>query len=337
MLKKIIVASCLLLCLGACSFVEDPFSDAEAELPPEPADHRTVHQAFFLVDNDLDDAFLIAAQDFVYTVSGLTQGQLEIEVRTARNAVNSLDSGGAQLVFLDSASDQTYYEGLGVLATPFLYSGYQVFTMVCNAEDVRQMFNEEMPKDKNAQLLAAYYKPGMQLLSTWQPSDITGFAQTPVAVDPNSGSGGGFESLGAVPTEEPDPQRRIQMLLEGEVQAAELTLWDMESINWTDTDLYLTLTGHTAAPVWLMVGNDFFGGLTQAQRAAVHEAAAQMYGRIDQEYLRREAEIVRLMEEQGVLLYRDFSPARRQVFAGESTGGEQTVRSYVFDYVSRLQ
>jgi len=340
LLKKLIPLFGVLLLLSGCGQEDIAIEEGPAPgaSPPAPAD--AAREIVLLVDSDLEDIFILGAERFAYELGQLTKGELTVEVRTARDAAARLKSGGAEFAFLDSKTTKDVCRGFQALATPFLYSGYEALTMSCNAEQMRGVLDESVAQAGKTRLLAAYYGPGYHLLTTWQPTDFTRFSEAVIAVDPAGGSGEGFHYLGARVEEEADPGARIALVQSGGVQGAELTLEQLIGADWFDTDVYLTYTYHTSRPVWLAADEAFLSALTPFQSAAVTEACARIYNDIDQSYLMQEAEAGEKLAAQGVLLSRDFSAARSEIFLVEGSASEDSrdpVEAFILDFVRAIE
>lgn len=321
-MKRLLALLCAMLFLTGCaSSSERPTASLSAADPVALGESRSepqIAQGILLVDEHLEQAFFDAAESFAQRLYEYSDGTVSLQVQRSTSAASIFTVGAAQLTFLDSRTNPNLTNYFPAVSKPFLYPNYNAFTMALNSQRVLDILSEDIESDIS--LLGAFSRPSHHLVSTWQSTNIAAFASATVAVDPAAGSAEGFRFLGSETVAVENASERARGLIDGEYDAAEMTLEEMLSVNWRGTDYYLTMTWHTSSPVWLASGNSFLSSLDRRQRAALDEALAWMFADIDGIYNIWERQFQNELAQQGLLLSEDFALAREEVFLNTYQG-----------------
>lgn len=315
-MKRLLVYLLLGILLAACAPKTVILPEAVPTASPPAVQ---VCELVFAVDTRLDPVFATAAQTFAEKVNGMSSGKLDVTVTASSGAAADFAAGNAQFTFVDSKTDADFSSYFHTLSAPYRYKNYENFSVLTNSRRLLDFVGEDMQQCKNALPLAAFYQGSNMLVSRFQMSAVRKFEraedETPFTgiTIPGTGASVALEALGVKITEEVDVSERAFEIVEGSAQIAEFTTAELNTVDFSDTGLFLTQSNHTINPKWLVVKEDFYTALSRSDKAALTEACGYLFHIIDDYFLAREAATIAKCKAQGVTSGGNFGSVRASV------------------------
>ncbi|MDL2234500.1 hypothetical protein LJC63_13120 [Ruminococcaceae bacterium OttesenSCG-928-L11] len=295
------------LCLTGCtqSASVEPAATVELSEIAIPLDSPREDASYILVEHGVDETVKAAAEAFAQDLERQTGGAYL--VRETEYILRDLSDEGVHFAFLDGEDYRTWCDAFRPLSRPFLYTGYNHFTMSVNSEKVMSYVRAEM-RTKGAVPVAAFYLGSDVLVSDVNLYDYTSFAGAIIDGDdapipetiPTLLMNGdsytrwyAYDKAGSFVQVELDAAARAQALQTGEAEIAEFAAGDLALLELESTEgLNLYRTVQHVHTVWLTANPAFYESLSGKPLAAVQEAIAGIYPRIDYVVLEQEGDVL---------------------------------------------
>lgn len=317
--KPCLLCLCLLL-LTSCAFgsatggKESPPFPEGAFLEARPMESDTI-PLVFAISRDASPTLREAAEFFCDQLEEITQGRVTITLLDSIAPDADLITGRAQLAFLNKKRQLAFSAPLVATASPFLYSGYQSFTMRANAPSTLSLLERSLRESDDLIPLAAFYQGTLHLLTDFPAGGYQPFEGSLIALREDADMQATITRLNGSYLAADTDQERFRLFAEGEVTGAEISLERLEA--FTDElsrPSYLTLSSHSIIPVWLVASAELYDSLTSAQQAEVSELCATLTNRIDDLVVEQEALWLEELGGNDLTLITECSNLRNRVF-----------------------
>lgn len=298
---------------------EDFSSTGEALPLPDPSEF------VFAVSPTAGEQAQSAAEHFCREIERIMEGAITATVRISAAPDADLITGQAHIAFLNESGHLSFNKPLSATAMPFLYTGYTNFTMRANAKTTLDILDRNLRSEHSLVPLAAFYQGALHLLTNFPAAKYQDFDSVRIAVADNIESMDAFARLGGDFTVATSDAGRVEQMLAGEVAGAEVSLAYLADteIDFSDP-VYLTVSYHSLAPLWLVVNQEYYDTLTGAQQAQVAELCASMTNMIDDYYLELDQENISRIDISNLTISTDFAAVRNRVFNTLSSLDENT-------------
>ncbi len=302
-IASILLASAMALSLTACGLSAAPEATAPAEAAPAeeaaveeaaPAEEATEEAApdaaaagdpaVTLVMAEVNPADSIVGQmdtKFKEEVERLSGGSITIDLQLngvlgSENDVLDTILGGAGTIQMSriSAFALTTYGGhkSTLLSIPFTFANREHFWAFVHSDLAQEFLNE--PSENGSGIRGLFYgEEGFRHFFTVDPvAGIEDFAGKKIRVSNDPIMNGMVEGLGASPTVV-DYNELYSALQTGVVDGAEQPIANYQSKGFNEVANNMILDGHTLGAVQVIITDEAWNSLTEAQQAAMMEAS----------------------------------------------------------------
>ncbi|ACM03997.1 TRAP transporter substrate-binding protein [Cereibacter sphaeroides] len=235
------------------------------------------------------------AQWFADAVAEKTGGEIAVQIfpnsqlGKLQELAEAVSTGSIAFSHNTAGAVGSLYEPFAAFDTPYLYRDVDHLMAVMDAESpVMQELNEGLVEASGTRALYAFYFGTRNLTAdraVKTPADLAGVKIRSIPFPIYMAT---VEGLGAVPVPV-DWSEVPTALATGVVNGQENPMNVLVSAKLYEVQSHLMLTGHIAAAQVVMMNDDVWQGLPDAQKEAVAAAAAETRARASQEMLAAEA------------------------------------------------
>ena len=230
-------------------------------------------------------------------ISAKTGGRLEMQVfpasqlGTQRDMIEALGSNALQLYTDGAATFGSWVPAISVLEAPYVWRDAAHMAKGMASADGRNL-TDALVKTRGMRILDTIYYGTRQLTSANKPvkevKDMAGFKLRVPPVDVFNAMA---EAWGARPT--PINFGELYLALKQElVDGQENPLPTIQSAKIFEVQKYLVLTAHIITPRFVVVNEQFWRGLADADRTVMQAALAKAVTTANAEILKQEGELV---------------------------------------------
>lgn len=246
------------------------------------------------------------AEWFAEAVTEKTGGEIVIQIfpnsqlGRLQELAEAVSTGSIAFSHNTAGAIGSLYAPFAAFDTPYLYRDVDHLMKVVAADSpVMQELNEGLVAASGTRALYAFYFGTRQLTANRQalsPSDLGGVRIRSIPFPIYMAT---VEGLGGVPVPV-DWSEVPTALATGVVDGQENPLNVLVTANLAEVQSHLMLTGHTSAAQVVMMNDDVWNGLSDANKEAVAAAAEETRARATQEMLEAEDEDLATLREQGM-------------------------------------
>jgi len=221
----------------------------------------------------------LAAQRFADETERLTDGSVTVAVFPSAQlgrgaeAINQTSAGIIDLVVEDITNYSNFVDDYNVVSWGFAFRDADHFNAFLES-DLHQQMMDELEAEYGVPLLATNWrKLPRVVVSTrpvFTPADVEGLVFRVPGIPSYIAT---WEAIGANPSQVPWGES-FQALRTGVVDAMEAPLDSVASQNFHQAAPYVTLTNHVFSAITLGMNTARLEGLSEAEQAALREAAA---------------------------------------------------------------
>jgi TRAP-type transport system periplasmic protein len=248
-----------------------------------------------------------------------TSGRIDIQtfpngqLGTGKDMIESVSAGALQLTTDGAGALGAFLPQLSLIEAPYLWRDATHLAKVKNTAIFAKM-NEELTAKRNMRMLnVTYYgkrhlTTGSKAINT--PADMVGFKLRVPPVDVFRAMA---EAWGARPTPIAFPELYLA-LSQGAVDGQENPLPTIQSGKFFEVQKFLVLTEHIITPRMIIVNDNFWKGLPEADRGLLQSAFDAGATWQDAELLSQEATLVATLKAAGMtIITPDLAPWRKLV------------------------
>ena len=282
---------------------------------------------------DTGDPLGTAAQAFADKVAELSGGELDVDVRedsvlgNAKEMIEQTQQGLIEACLVSQGTLDKYDIRYAFVTAPYMFSGYDQAYAVVDGP-FAEWVNDGTLEAAGLHNIGAW-DYGFRMLTNSvrevvTPEDVEGLLiRTPSEVQKVAC----FEALGA--TVQPLAfTELLPALKQGTFDGQENPIATIVSFKmWEVNQKFVSLTRHTWESVNLVVNNDWWNGLTEAEQGWITEASAYAAGVMRSMIQEAEAQYVAILEENGVTV----TPVDLALFKAKMQPAWDAVAEYAGD------
>ena len=238
-------------------------------------------------------------------IAAKTGGRIEMQVfpasqlGTQRDMIEALGSNALQLYTDGAATFGAWVPAISVLEAPYIWRDAAHMTKGMASPEARALF-DQLVTSRGMRVIDTIYYGTRQVTTADKavnhPRDMVGFKLRVPPVDVFNAMA---EAWGARPT--PINFGELYLALkQGVVDGEENPLPTIQSAKLFEVQKYLVLTAHIITPRFVVVNEQFWKGLQEADRAIVQAALAKAVATANAEILRQEGELAETFRKGGM-------------------------------------
>jgi tripartite ATP-independent transporter DctP family solute receptor len=246
-----------------------------------------------------------------------TGGRIEMQVfpasqlGTQRDMIEALASNALQLYTDGAGTFGSWVPAISVLEAPYVWRDAAQMARGMASPDARVLV-DQLVKTRGMRILDTIYYGTRQVTTASKavshPRDMAGFKLRVPPVDVFNAMA---EAWGARPT--PINFGELYLALkQGVVDGEENPLPTIQSAKLFEVQKYLVLTAHIITPRFVVVNEQFWHGLPDADRAVVQAAIAKAVTTANAEILKQEGELLGTFEKGGMTVIKPDVAAFRE-------------------------
>lgn len=250
-------------------------------------------------------------------IAGKTGGRLELQtfpasqLGTQRDMIEALASNALQLYTDGAATFGSWVPAISVLEAPYVWRDAAHMTRGMASPDARALF-DTLVKTRGMRIIDTIYYGTRQLTTAGKavshPRDMVGFKLRVPPVDVFNAMA---EAWGARPT--PINFGELYLALKQQlVDGEENPLPTIQSAKLFEVQKYLVLTAHIITPRFVVVNEQFWRGLSDADRGVIETAIGKAVATANAEILRQESELVATFTKDGMTVIKPDVAAFRE-------------------------
>lgn len=246
------------------------------------------------------------AEWFAEAVAEKTDGEINIQIfpnsqlGKLQELAEAVSTGAIAFSHNTAGAIGSLYEPFAAFDTPYLYRDIDHLLAVTDADGpVMQPLNEGLIAASGTRVIYGFYFGTRQLTvnrPVLKPEDLAGQRIRAIPFPIYMAT---VEGLGAVPVPV-DWSEVPTALATGVVQGQENPLNVILTANLADVQSHLILTGHTSAAQMVMMNDDVWQRLPDAQKEAITQAAAETRARASTEMQQSEASELEALRGRGM-------------------------------------
>jgi tripartite ATP-independent transporter DctP family solute receptor len=242
-------------------------------------------------------------------ISAKTGGRLEMQVfpasqlGTQRDMIEALGSNALQLYTDGAATFGSWVPAISVLEAPYVWRDAAHMAKGMASADGRNL-TDALVKTRGMRILDTIYYGTRQLTTANKPvKEVKDMAGLKLRVPPVDVFNAMAEAWGARPT--PINFGELYLALKQElVDGQENPLPTIQSAKIFEVQKYLVLTAHIITPRFVVVNEQFWRGLSDADRTVMQAALAKAVTTANAEILKQEGELVDTFAKGGMTVIR---------------------------------
>jgi len=242
-------------------------------------------------------------------ISAKTGGRLEMQVfpasqlGTQRDMIEALGSNALQLYTDGAATCGSWVPAISVLEAPYVWRDAAHMAKGMASADGRNL-TDALVKTRGMRILDTIYYGTRQLTTANKPvKEVKDMAGLKLRVPPVDVFNAMAEAWGARPT--PINFGELYLALKQElVDGQENPLPTIQSAKIFEVQKYLVLTAHIITPRFVVVNEQFWRGLSDADRTVMQAALAKAVTTANAEILKQEGELVDTFAKGGMTVIR---------------------------------